>query len=151
MNKSSYSYDRQYATRYTFVSKGPKGAILKVVEFTPTSVKNILNLGFGDMLSDGTVDDTTATNNNDIVKVLATIIEIVNDFTSEYPDLKIVFTGNTLTKTSLYRRILKMYYPVFNKTFTITVLVKDGQGFLEKIFEPSGDEKYLAFFVKRKL
>lgn len=151
MNKSPYSYNRRYALRYTFVSRGPKGAILKVVEFTPLSEKNILNLGFGDMLPDGTINDTANTNNNDIVKVLATVIEIVNSLTLENPDLKIFFVGNTLTRTSLYRRILKMYYSDFNEHFVITAVVKDGQRFVEKLFEPDGNEKCVAFFIKRKL
>lgn len=136
--------------RYTFVSRGPKGAVLKVVDFTPLSEKNVLNLGFGDMLPDGTVDDTVITNNNDIVKVLATIVEIINNVTTEYPDLKIFFAGNTLTKTSLYRRILKTYYADFTKHFAITAIVKEGQAFVEKKFEPHGDETCFAFFAKRK-
>ncbi len=70
MHTQPYLYDRKYLTRYSFVSKGRKGAIEKVVEFSPTSEKNILNLGFGDLLSDGTLDDTANTNNGDIVKCL---------------------------------------------------------------------------------
>jgi hypothetical protein len=124
---------------------------VKVVEFTPTSVKGMLNLGFGDMISDGTISDTSVSNNDDIVKVLATVVEIINDFTTEYPDVKIVFTGNTLTKTSLYRRILRMYYVSFSKNFIITALVRQGTGFAEKIFDPVSNEKYAAFLVKRKL
>ena len=64
MNRPPYFYDRRYATRYTFVSKGQKGAILKVVQFSPTSAKNILNLSFGDLQPDGSIDDTVNTNNN---------------------------------------------------------------------------------------
>jgi hypothetical protein len=150
MNRPSYPYDRRYATRYTFVSKGRKGAILKVVQFTPTSVKNILNLSFGDLQPDGLIDDTVNTNNNDIIKVMATVIDIVNDFTTENPYIKIVFTGNSQVRTSMYFRILKMYYTDFRKTYVITALVKDGGQFAEVPFEPVNGGKYLAFFVRRK-
>jgi hypothetical protein len=66
-------------------------------------VKNILNLGFGDLLPDGSVNDTSNSINGDIVKVLATIISIIEDFTTEYPDIKVVFAGSTV------RRRLKFY------------------------------------------
>ena len=49
MAEQPYSYDKKYSTRYTFVSKGKRGAIIKVVEFLPTSNKSILNLAFGDL------------------------------------------------------------------------------------------------------
>jgi hypothetical protein len=157
MTHPSYSYDRHYATRYTFVSKGRKGAILKAVQFTQTSVKNILNLSFGDLQPDGRIDDTVNTNNNDIIKVIATVIDIVNDFTSENPGIRIVFTGSSQTRTSMYFRILKMYRDAFSKTYVITGLVKDGnprltggQSFKEVPFEPESGDEYSAFFIKRK-
>lgn len=117
MQTQSYSYDRKYLTRYTFISKGKKGVIAKIVEFTRTSAINVLNLGFGDLLPDGSVDDTANSNNGDIVKVLATVISIIEDFTIEYPDIKIVFAGSTARRTELYHRILKMYYLDFKKRF----------------------------------
>jgi hypothetical protein len=150
MNRPPYPYDRRYATRYTFVSKGRKGAVLKVVQFSPTSAKNVINLSFGDLQPDGTVNDTVNTNNNDIIRVMATVIEIVNDFAAENPGIKIVFAGGNHVRTSLYFRILKMYQAEFSKTYIITALVKEGSRFAEMPFEPSGNNKYLAFFVRRK-
>jgi len=96
------------------------------------------------------MDDTAITNNDDIIKVMATIIEIIVDFTDEYPDTKIVFTGSNQVRTSLYFRILKMYHTSFSKTFIITGLVKAGNQFIEVPFEPESNDKYLAFLVKRK-
>jgi len=150
MSHQPYSYNRRYTTRYTFVSKGRKGAIVKIAQFTPTSVTNVLNLSFGDLRSDGTIDDAANTNNNDIVKVMVTIVDIINDFTTENPSVKIVFIGNTKVRTSLYNRILKMYYTIFSKTYIITALIKDGSSFIEVPFETETNNKYLAFFVKRK-
>lgn len=151
MQTKSYSYDRKYSTRYTFVSKGNKGAIVKIVEFTPTSVKHILNLGFGDLLENGNVDDIANSNNGDIIKVLATVISIIKDFTHEHPDIKIVFAGSTARRTELYHRILKMYYAEFKKDFIITALKDDGnENYSEVLFEPASNTKYIAFFIKRK-
>ena len=151
MNYSSYKYDRRNSTRYTFISKGRKGVVLKAVEFTPTAVKSIVNLGFGDLRPDGIADDTANTNNNDIIKVMATIIEIVKDFTTGMPEAKIVFTGSSAVRTAMYQRTLKMYYHNFSKDFTITALIKEGNLYSEVPFEPYDSKKYLAFLVKRKL
>jgi hypothetical protein len=150
VNQRPYSYDRNHATRYTFVSRGKRGAIIKLVEFTPTVVKNIFNLGFGDLQPDGSIDDTANSNNDDIVKVLASVIHIIQDFTTEYIDVKIIFTGSTSRRTTLYHRILKMYYQSFIKEFVITGLINSEKGLVEVPFEPRGSVKYLAFFVKRK-
>ena len=150
MTQPSYPYDRRYATRYTFVSKGRKGAILKAVQFTPTSLKNILNLSFGDLQPGGRIDDTVNTNNNDIIRVIATVIDIVNDFTSENPGIKIVFTGSSQARTSLYFRVLKMYGEVFSKTYVITALIKEDNLFTEVPFEPESGDEYSAFFISRK-
>jgi hypothetical protein len=152
MTEQPYSYDKKYSTRYTFVSKGKHGAINKVVEFLHTSNKLILNLAFGDLKNDGTIDDTANSNNGDIIKVMATIIHVVRDFTNEYPEYKIIFTGSTAQRTKLYQRILKTYYSAFNQEFDITALEEvEKNKYEEVIFEPMNNLKnYVAFFVKRK-
>jgi hypothetical protein len=151
MSYSSYKYDRHNSTRYTFISKGRMGAVMKVVEFTPTTIKNIVNLGFGDLRPDGSADDRANSNNNDIIKVMATIIEIVKDFTMEFPKAKIVFTGSSAVRTAMYQRMLKMYYHNFSNDFIITALIKEGSLYSEVPFELFDAKKYLAFLVRRKL
>ncbi len=106
MNKASYLYRRELSTRYRFLSIGRK-PIEKIVEFTPLALKNIYNLGFGDLLPNGEIDDKTNSNNSDIIKVLSTVINIIKDFTEENPELKIAFIGSTKERTALYQRILK--------------------------------------------
>jgi hypothetical protein len=68
-----------------------KKRIEKVVDFVPIGIKNIMNLGFGDLLPDGSVDDTANSNNGDLIKVLATVIGILRDYTAEYPQVEIFF------------------------------------------------------------
>ena len=148
MGQDPYQYTRRLSFRYTFVSKG-KTRIEKLVVFAPTPVKNIFNLGFGDLLDDGTIDDTANSNNGDLIKVLATVIQILKEFTREYPYAKVVFSGSTPARTALYRRILKAYYPTFSKEFIISALVEAPTGFCEVPFDHSAKEKYLAFFVQR--
>jgi len=73
---------------------------------------NIVNMGFGDVLPDGSIDDKANSNNGDIVKVLGTIVQIMIDFTNKFPDLEIFFTGSTPERSKLYFRIIRTHYHI---------------------------------------
>ncbi|ANI89293.1 hypothetical protein A9P82_08315 [Arachidicoccus ginsenosidimutans] len=130
------------------ISKGKKH-IGKIVEFTPTSVAGLYNLGFGDLLPDGSVDDSVNSNNGDIIKVLATVVHILKEFTRLRPYGKVVFTGSTPERLVLYRRILKTYYVEFSEEFIITGFILEKGHYKEVIFEPKSETEYLAFFIRR--
>ena len=87
MNREPYLYNKEFSTRYRFFSTGKK-PVEKIVEFTPLAIENIYNLGFGDLLPDGSIDDKANSNNGDIIKVLSTVIYIIKDFTEENPKYK---------------------------------------------------------------
>jgi hypothetical protein len=147
MGNLPYSYKQELSTRYVFTSEGKK-AIPKVVEFTPTSSAKIYNLGFGDMLTDGRIDDISNSNNGDIIRVFSTIIYIIKDFTSEFPGIKIIFTGSTRERTSLYNRILNTHFISFSEEFKITALIENDNEFEEVEFEANSNKKYFAFLYK---
>ncbi|MBN9385340.1 MAG: hypothetical protein J0H74_31575 [Chitinophagaceae bacterium] len=126
MKQDAYSYDRKSFERFVFSSVG-KSTIIKLVEFSTTKTPDLYNLGFGDLLPNGTIDDKVNSNNGDIVKVLVTIVQIIRDFSAQHPNAKIVFAGSTQERTKLYTRIIKMYYEDFCKEFKITVLIKVNQ------------------------
>ena len=149
MNKTPYLYNREVSTRYRFLSTGRR-PVEKIVQFTPLDLKNIYNLGFGDLLADGEIDDKANSNNGDIIKVLSTVINIIKDFTEENPESKIAFRGSTKERTALYQRILKTYLDTFRKEFLITALEGPANSPRETAFDPGYKEPYLAFFVKRK-
>lgn len=149
MNQEAYSYNNILPRKYSFVSEGEK-RIVKLVEFTRTGDENIVNLGFGDLLPDTDFDDQVVSNNGDIMKIFATIIEIVKEFTAEFPHLKIAFDGSTPERMKLYNRILKTYYSDFSKEFQISGLIEDALTELEADFEPKVTGKYILYFVKRK-
>jgi hypothetical protein len=91
---------------YEFCSEGPKGKIKKVVRFTLRNVKGTtyFNLGFGDLDNTGTqMDDMAVSNNHDKDKVLATVAQIVLEFTARFPDLRIYAQGSTSSRTRLYQ------------------------------------------------
>lgn len=106
-------------------------------------------MDFGDLLSDGSINDTVNSNNGYLIQVLATVIQILKEFTKEYPYVKVVFTGSTPTRTSLYKRIIKTYYPIFSEEFIISALVEKSGSYAEVEFNPLAQEKYYAFFIRR--
>lgn len=148
MKNETYPYYNTQASKYTFTSTGKK-PIAKQVVFTYTGIRNIVNLGFGDLLPDGSIDDRANSNNGDIVKVLATIVRILIDFTEKFPEREIFFAGSTQERTRLYTRILETYHSDFNKEFNINGLLKKGNGYLEVEFSPGSGHKFLGFIVKR--
>ena len=82
-----------------------------------------MNIGFGDMLPDGRIPDKVNSNNSDIIKVLATVVDILRYFTAQYPQAEIYFHGSTKDRTKLYGRIYSTYYPIFSKEFAIAGVV----------------------------
>jgi hypothetical protein len=119
------------------------------VQFTPISNGNIINLGFGDLRPDSSIDDKVSSNNGDMIKVLATVVAILNDFTKHHPDKEIAIKGSTPERTRLYARILKTYYHEFSKEFRITSLIDSGNRIERTRFDPSVNIEYFAFLIKR--
>ncbi len=148
MTNISYSYKRLHGHRYVFTSTGRK-KIDKVVDFVPLGIRNIFNLGFGDLLPDGSIDDTANSNNGDIIMVLATVIGILKDFTAEFPQVEIYFSGSTPERTRLYTRILKTYYISFSKEFKITAIIDSDNDNQQVAFDPDLRVEYLGFLIKR--
>jgi hypothetical protein len=148
MAQIPYAYRRLRSRRYVFTSEGKKN-IPKVVDFIPLGVGNILNLGFGDLLPDGTIDDQVHSNNGDIIKVLATVVDILKDYTARYPKAVIYFRGSTDDRTRLYTRILRSYYQLFSEDFILMAIIGDKSSNETVLFDPHKHDKYLAFLVKR--
>jgi hypothetical protein len=146
MRKPVYPYRRNNQTTYEFISVGRK-AIVKNVEFAPTAIEGVINLGFGDLLEDGTIDDETNSNNGDITRVMSTIINIIEDYTLACPHVKILFQGSTPERTRLYGRILKTYYKDFTCNFVITALRTDT--WVEEFFNPDRPYLYDVYFIQR--
>ena len=130
---------------YDFVSIGPMGNIKKVVKFNETGEKGIYNLAFGNITEDGLLDDFTTNNNNDRNKILATIVDIVIDFTSRFPEYYIYFSGSTEARTRLYRMAIAVNYEELSKTFKIWGIKDDGK---PEIFVLN--QHYHGFLIKRQ-
>lgn len=148
MTHIPYPYKRLQSRRYIFISIGKK-RIAKVVDFVPLGIGNIVNLGFGDLLPDGSMDDKVNSNNGDILKVLATVVDILRHFTMQHPLTEVYFQGSTKERTKLYSRILKTYYSIFSKEFAIAGVsgIKNDVNIVP--YNPKIDQEYLGFLIKR--
>ena len=92
------------ATVFEFVSEGKIGRINKIIEYSPTNVVPIYNLGFGDKNEiTGELDDKIVTDNGDTQKVLATVAASVYVFTNQNPNIWIYATGSSISRNRLYR------------------------------------------------
>ena len=131
---------------FEFISTGPKGDIKKVIQFEKTDTPNVYNLSFGNLLNDGSIDDTTINDNKDRNKILATVADTVYNFTSRSPDIYVFFSGSTLERTRLYRMAISVYYEILSKTFNIWGLLKNGY---TELFKKNCN--YTGFLIKRKL
>ena len=148
MSQAPYPYKHFNSARYIFISVG-RLRIEKAVDFVPTGIRNIVNMGFGDRLPDGSIDDTANSNNGDIVKVLATVIAILKDFTTQYPQVVVFFAGSSIQRTNVYARILRTYYVSFSKEFSISGIVGSEDQNRRVAFDPKLKTEYLAFLVER--
>ncbi len=73
-------------------------------------------------MPDGSIDVTVKSNNGDILKVLATVVQIARIFINQFPNAEIFFIGSTEERTRLYARLLKMYHSDFRREFIINGL-----------------------------
>jgi hypothetical protein len=148
MTQVPYSYRQPTSRRYIFTSIGAK-RIDKIVDFVPLKAKNVVNLGFGDLMPDGSVNDMANSNNGDIIKVLATIVAILKQFTYTYPKIMVFFAGSTKDRTRLYTRILKVYFLSFTKEFVVYGIVGSENDNRAILFNPKLDIEYLGFLIQR--
>ena len=90
---------------FEFGSKGTKGNIVKVVQYSPTGLPGVYNMAFGDRdTKTGEVFDTVVSDNGDSQKVLATVAETALMFMKKHTHSQIFATGFSVSRTRLYQR-----------------------------------------------
>lgn len=130
---------------YRFVSHGFRGAIPKLIQFSLVRADGIYNLAFGDEDPDtGEMNDLSISDNGDIEKVLATVVDAIRDFVNAQPDAVMYFTGSTLSRTRLYRMAIAKYLLELTADFIILGLINEVWYDFEK------DKNHEAFLAKMK-
>jgi hypothetical protein len=127
-----------------FISIGKNGAIPKRITFTTTELENVYNLAFGDINAKGEIDDYIISDNGDRNKILATVVNVVDDYTKKYPERWIIFSGSTKERTRLYRIAVGINLEELSRKFEIYAFVQEELKLFTK------DMEINAFVIKRK-
>ncbi|MDZ7898366.1 MAG: hypothetical protein U5N85_10140 [Arcicella sp.] len=106
------------AFRYDFKSVG-KIVINKTIIYQKTSIENFYSLSMGDLLSDGTLDFETRSNNGDRDTILATIIKTLQKFLEQYPESYVGFTGSSPARTRTYQILINKELNEISKKFVV--------------------------------
>ena len=132
-------------TTFEFISEGPKGLIYKLIQFSPTNLKDMYNLSFGDKDSTtGHLNDTIISNNGDSEKVLVTVVAAVYAFTDKHQDIWVYATGSTKSRTRLYRMGITKYLSQAKKDFEVYGEVGEDW----ELFK--NNKEYDGFLIRRK-
>jgi hypothetical protein len=102
---------------YGFVSEGVRGAIFKLIIFTPLE-DNEWNLAFGDWRKDN-LDDKIMTNNQDVVRVIGTVTKVAFNFFNNHPDATLVIKPVDEKRKRLYNIVFRRHHEAINKSCII--------------------------------
>lgn len=145
MDSPFYNFEvLEDAYRFNFNSVGPKGIIPKTIIYSHTDLPNYYNLALGDVKPDGSLDVFSKSNNDDMEKILATVIQTLMVFLAYHPEGNVFFTGSTPTRTRLYQIVLNKEIDKVDSTLKVLGLYEDN---LEP-FEPN--KNYEGFVVSKK-
>lgn len=132
---------------YVFISRGKDRNIIKIVSFTELQ-PDVFSLGFGDYdPAIKSVSDKVVSDNGDMVKVLATVVSLIDVFTQNNPTAWVHFEGSTPERTRLYRIVIDRYFEDFSQLFEILGQVNENS-------DPEPFQKnnhYESFLIRRML
>ena len=118
---------------FEFISSGPNGDIIKVIQYTPTNIPNVYNLGFGDKNNNtGDISDSITSNNGDREKVLSTVAYTTLEFLNKYPNYSVLAVGLTPARTRLYQIGIMKNLPEISDEISILGLHNDKWILLKK-------------------
>lgn len=141
MNENAYPFTLSRTEfRYEFVSISAKKEVKKIVLLTETVDSDIYNLALLDLLEDGELSDISETNNDDLKTVIATVIQIINDFLTKNHDTFVLFRGSDARRQRLYRIIISRELAEISKKFKIF-------GISNGISAPFEINKFYTFYL----
>jgi hypothetical protein len=123
-----------------------KGKLLKkIVVYSPFEDNpNIYNLALADAFDDGTFSDKIVSNNNDLEKIMSTVVQTVFCFFEKNPTKFIYIEGNTLEKNRLYRIIISKELELIESIFFVNGINNS----IPKKFQKN--KNYQAFVISLK-
>lgn len=146
MNKPCYNIFSPEKNFYSFISEGKNGQVLKAVVFAEIEPL-IYNLALLDYNHENDEwSDSVSTNNGDIVKIMATVVAIIDEFLELNKNVQVHFEGNTNTRNNLYNRIIKNNFEHLSELYKI--IAKEDE--FSKPEEYNLGKKYKAFYICKK-
>ena len=133
---------------YEFTSTGPKGNIVKIVQFSQTEREGLINLAFGNKLKDGSIDDLARDHNGDRNKILATVVTVLKTYFKVYPFNWVFFAGSSSARTRLYRMAITLNFEELEAEFEILGVLEEFNFFPNVPFAKGID--YFGFLVRPK-
>jgi hypothetical protein len=146
MKQKYYNYlSNEECLWFEFESVSELKTVKKVIVYTPfQDNSDVFNLGLVDALSDGSYSDKSVTNNDDMEKVLATVIRTLLRFFEKNPFKMVYIEGSTSERTRLYRIIISRELSIIEEIFSI-------YGLLDSLSEPfKKNQNYSAFVITLK-
>jgi hypothetical protein len=132
------------AFRFEFKSISSEKVIQKAILFQETNLTNYYNLTLADILADGSIDVLSKSNNGDLDKILATVIQTILAFLVFYPIKKIVFTVSTPSRTRLYQIVLSKEFDKVKERLDIMGITDD------KLEHFQRNQSYIGFVISKK-
>ncbi|GAB3639902.1 DUF6934 family protein [Spirosoma arcticum] len=146
MDESPSSFSAEpIEVRYDFNSVSDTKLVKKIVRLTETSLLDVFNLALLDLLDDGSESDLSVTDNNDLRTVLATVMRIIDNFLTKFPQKIVTVRGSDRRRTRLYRIVIGRELNAIRQRFMVFGEFQDGQ--LEP-FKPNAD--YVRFLISLK-
>ncbi|MCF2498508.1 DUF6934 family protein [Dyadobacter chenhuakuii] len=133
----------RHELRYEFVSVSIAKHVKKIVTLNLTTSVNTYNLALLDILDNGRLSDMSESNNQDLRKILSTIIKVIEDFTSKYPRSSVAFRGSDQRRQRLYRIVIARELSEILKKFEVHGSIENEM----HLFEPNVD--YDFYLISR--
>ena len=130
---------------FEFDSVSEQKTVKKVVAYTPFQDNpELYNLALADAFPDGSFSDKSVTNNDDMEKVMATVVQTLLHFFEKYPTKMIYVEGSTVERTRLYRIIISRELTEIEEIFTIYGILRSKAEQFQK------NQHYDAFVISLK-
>lgn len=105
------------------------------------AIPGIYNLALVDVKPDGSFDDMSVSNNQDMETIIATVIRTIQVFLTFQPTAKVFFMGSTPSRTRLYRGIINKYLAQAEQIY-------ETHGIIDWVNEPfEGHKNYEVFLI----
>lgn len=132
--------------QFEFVSEGPRGQIIKRIEYSYVEDLDFWNLGFGDYNPNiDRVDDQIISDNGDGRKVLATVAFSLQEFMIVRPSAIVFFTGSTEQRTHLYGWAISKYWQDISANFRVEGITEASE-----VVPFQSQQNYLGFLIHKK-